>query len=416
MHPAPAQAAKRIRESRVIAALKSGDWVSPARIRRVSWLMVVFAGAALFLLLISSNGMQDFAGRPLGTDFSDVWSAGKLAREGAPEAAYDPALHYAAQQQAFADPDVPLYGWHYPPFFLLVAAALSLLPYTLAWGAWMAATLPVYMVVVRRIAPVALAPLAALAFPAVFVNLTHGQNGFLTAALIGGAMHVLDRRPLLAGLLIGLLAYKPQFGVLIPLILIATGRWKTFAAASATVLVLISVTYAAFGRDIWLAFFDSAWFTRAVVLEAGDTGFEKMQSIFAAARLMGGPVSLAYALQGVLALGLAVTCVWIWRSRAGLSVKAAALITASLLATPYAMDYDMTALAPAIAFLAARGLEAGFRPWEKTALAAAWTAPLFARSLAGLIGLPLGLIAMLGLYAVIFARARTEHGVELRSA
>ena len=54
-----------------------------------------------------------------------------------------------------------------------------------------------------------------------FVNVGHGQNGFLTAALLGGALHWLDRRPWLAGVLIGCLAYKPQFGVLIPVALLA---------------------------------------------------------------------------------------------------------------------------------------------------------------------------------------------------
>ena len=79
--------------------------------------------------------------------------------------------------------------------------------------------------------------LLALAFPAVYVNLAHGQNGFLSAALLGGSLLILDQRPKLAGVLIGLLAYKPQFGVLIPLVLIATGRWTVIAAAAATVLI-----------------------------------------------------------------------------------------------------------------------------------------------------------------------------------
>ena len=75
--------------------------------------------------------------------------------------------------------------------------------------------------------------LLALAFPAVFVNIGHGHNGFLTAALIGAGLLMLDRRPILAGILFGLMAYKPQFGVLIPLVLAATGRWRAFLAARA---------------------------------------------------------------------------------------------------------------------------------------------------------------------------------------
>jgi len=122
----------------------------------------------------------------------------------------------------------------------------------------------------------------------VLVNIGHGQNGFLTAALLGGALHWLDRRPLLAGVLIGLLAYKPQFGVLIPLALLANGRWSSIGAAAATVAALVAVSYVTLGSEVWHAFANSTTFTRTVVLEQGGTGWEKIQSIFSAARMWGG--------------------------------------------------------------------------------------------------------------------------------
>ena len=126
--------------------------------------------------------------------------------------------------------------------------------------------------------------LPALAFPAVFVNLGHGHNGFLTAALIGGALLVLDRRPLLAGVLIGCLAYKPQFGVLIPLVLAATGRWRVIAAAAATVVAFVAGhAGSSFGGATWVAFWQSMTLTQRIVLEEGATGFHKMQSVFAGA-------------------------------------------------------------------------------------------------------------------------------------
>jgi hypothetical protein len=93
--------------------------------------------------------------------------------------------------------------------------------------------------------------LVALAFPAVFVNIGHGQNGFLTAALLGGALHLLDRGPWLAGVLIGLLAYKPQFGVLIPVALLAGGRWNTIGAAAA-VAALAAISFVTLG-SVWHA-------------------------------------------------------------------------------------------------------------------------------------------------------------------
>ena len=206
-------------------------WATPQRLRAYAIILIGVYLVALVWLLATSHGGIDYAGRPLGTDFSDVWSAGRLALSGHPASIYDPAAHYAAQQAAFHDPKIPFYGWHYPPMFLLAASALALLPYLGALIAWQGLTLPLYLAVMRSIAREKGAVLLALAFPAVYMNLTHGQNGFLTAALIGGGLLLLDRRPWLAGVLIGLLAYKPQWGVLLPLALLAEGRWKTIAAA-----------------------------------------------------------------------------------------------------------------------------------------------------------------------------------------
>jgi hypothetical protein len=252
--------------------------------------------------------------------------------------------------------------------------------------------------------------LLALAYPAVFVNLGHGHNGFLTAALLGGALVQLDRRPWLAGLLFGLLAYKPQFGLMIPLVLAVTGRWRAFAAAAATVAALLAAATLAFGVDVWPAFLEGARFTRLVVLEAGNTGWHKIQSVFAWVRMWGGSVPLAYGVQAAVTVAVAVALAWLWRSRANFALKAAALAIAALLATPYSLDYDLMVLAPAIAFLAAYGLTHGFRPFEASALAVLWLAPLAARSFAQLTLVPLGTPAMLLVFGLILSRALAESG------
>jgi hypothetical protein len=217
---------------------------------------------------------------------------------------------------------------------------------------------------------------------------------------------VLDRRPLVAGLLIGLLAYKPQFGVVIPLVLLATARWQVIAAAAATVLAACAVTFALFGAKVWTAFAQSTEFTRVVVLEAGDTGWEKIQSIFSAVRMWGVSIELAYAAQAALALALAVSLVWLWRSPAADDLKAAALACGCLLATPYVLDYDLVVLAVAIAFFVRHALNQnrGFRDYEISVLAFVWIAPLIARSVAGTTGLPLGFLAMVALYVLTLRR------------
>lgn len=373
--------------------------------KRVCVALLAFYAAALIALLITSDGMTDYAGRPLGTDFSNVYAAGRMAADGRAAEAWDWPRHHAEQKAVFEDPQIPFYGWHYPPFFLIAAAALSVLPYTAAWLVWMAGTAPLYAMTLRAIAPHRLTVVAAFAFPAVFLNITHGQNGFLTAALIGGALVLLDRRPIVAGVLFGLLAYKPQFGVLIPLALAASGRWRTIASAAGTVALLSAAATLLFGAGVWPAFFDSAHATRTIVLEQGATGWEKIQSVFSALRAWGAPIDVAYAGQAILGLIAAAGVVALWRSQAAFGVKAAGLIVASLLATPYVMDYDLMALAPAIGFLAAEGAKRGFGPYEKSILALAFLTPLGARGIADLTLTPIGLIALLSVFVLILCMA-----------
>ena len=247
--------------------------------------------------------------------------------------------------------------------------------------------------------------LLALAFPAVLINIGHGQNGFLTAALLGGALVVLDRRPIVAGLLLGLLVYKPQYGLLIPLVLAVSGRWKCFASAAITVALLTLATTLTFGAGVWHAFLASTEFTRTVVLEQGNTGWYKIQSVFSWARMWGAPIPLAYALQGAVILGIGAALVWLWRSAAPYPLKAAALCLATILATPYSFDYDMMVLAPAIAFIAVDGFARNFGPWEKSLLAALWLMPLVARSIAQISLIPLGVPAMLAIFILILQRS-----------
>ena len=292
--------------------------------------------------------------------------------------------------------------------FLLVAAILALVPYGWALALWMATTLSAYIAIIRVILPQPTAVLVALAYPAVFVNLLHGQNGFINAALLGAALLLLDRRPITSGVLIGLLAYKPQFGVLIPLMLLATARWTVVAAASATVLAACTVTLSMFGTKVWVAFAASTTLTRHVVLEAGSTGWEKIQSIFSAVRMWGGGVDLAYMAQGALALGVAAGLIWLWRSEAAVDLKASALAVAALIATPYVLDYDLMILAVAIAFYVRHGLARGFHNFELSLLAFAWIAPLLSRPLAEATGIPLGLTAQIVLFIMALCRARRE--------
>jgi hypothetical protein len=388
--------------------LRSGEWLTPARARGYSLILLGLCAVAIVGWIALSDGLIDRNGKPVGTDFSNVYAAGRLTWQGRPAEAYDPPLQHAAEKAVFGGRDVPFYGWHYPPFFLGVAFLVAAVPY--AWGLsiWLATSFAAYLTAMYAILPRRETWLIATAFPAVFVNIGHGQNGFLTTALLGGALHLLDRRPWLAGVLIGLLAYKPQFGMLIPIALLAGGRWRTIGAAAATVVGLVVLSFATLGDGVWHAFADSMTFTQTVVLEQGNTGWEKIQSMFSAVRMWGGSIHLAYAIQFALAAALAATLAWLWRSEAAFELKAAALAVASLLATPYVLDYDLVVLGIATAYFARLGLTQGFRACEISLLAAAWIVPLLSRGVAQAMAIPLGLLVLLILYVFILRRAALD--------
>ncbi len=302
--------------------LRSGRWLTADRARAYSLILLGLYAIAIVGWIALSDGWVDRNGKPVGTDFSSFYAAGSLVLEGRAGDVYDMAAHFAREQQIFGAA-TPYYGWLYPPMFLLVATPLALLPYPLALIAWQGATFALYLAVIAAIlrqprqqsgAIARLWLLAAAAFPAVFVNLGHGQNGFLTAGLLGAALLALPQRPILSGILFGLLAYKPQFGLLIPFALLAGGQWRTMIAAGLTVIALAGATTLAFGSEIWWVFAASTETARKLLLEQGDVGFEKLQSVFAAIRLWGGGISLAYAVQAAASLIAIGGVAWMWRS------------------------------------------------------------------------------------------------------
>jgi len=393
--------------------LRSGRWLTAERARAYSLILLALYVIAIVGWIALSDGLIDHNGKPIGTDFSSFYAAGSLVLDGRAGDVYDMAAHYAREQQIFG-PATPYYGWLYPPIFLLIATPLALLPYALSLIVWQSTTFALYLAAIAAILRGprrdggAIARLwlpVAAAFPAVFVNLGHGQNGLLTAGLLAAALLALPRRPVLSGMLFGLLAYKPQFGLLIPFALLAAGQWRSMIAAFATVIALASAATLAFGTDIWWLFAASTETSRKLLLEQGDVGFEKLQSAFAAVRMWGGGVSFAYAVQGAVTLTAICGVAWTWRTSAHRDLKAALLIVATLLGSPHVLDYDLTILGPAIAFIVAASHANGWRDYDISLLAAAWIAPLLARAITGATGIPIGLIILVALYALVMRRA-----------
>jgi len=319
---------------------------------------------------LKGDFLADSLGRPIANDFVDVYAAGRLALDGDPAAAYDWPTHKQAEVRALGHDFDDYYGWHYPPPFLFVAAGLATLPFLVAALVSLVASLIAYVAAMAGVLG-RTGIFVALGFPAALWNATAGQNGFLTAALIGGTLGLMEEHPALAGVCLGLLTYKPQFGLLFPLILIADRRWLTMAVAAAVAIALAALSWLAFGAASWLAFAHWLPITSREILGEGHADWSRLQSLFGLVRAHGGSEQLAWTVQAIGSLVVAGGVSLMWRSRAPFDLKAAALACGILLATPYLYMYDLVVLAVAVAFLIRYALERGFLASEVFGLAAA---------------------------------------------
>jgi len=309
-------------------------------------------------------------------DFVSFWTAGQLALAGHATDAYREPPHMALQLALHGDPGWGYLAFFYPPFFLLLCSLFALIGYFPALVLWLVSTCAAYAAVMRALLGGRSAWVLLLGYPAVMVNAGFGQNGFLNAALLGAAALWLDRRPVWAGICLGCLAYKPQLGVIVPLALLAAGRWRSFASAALTVLALSVAATLVFGLDIWTAFFTNMADARRWMQVADPDYLAKWITVYGALRLHDVPLTTAYAAQAVVSLiaAFALTHV-LWRANADGRAVGTAMAACAPFCAPFMLEYDLVILAVPMAWLLGEGLRDGFRRGECAALGAAYLAP-----------------------------------------
>lgn len=305
---------------------------------RLLWLELVGTYALISLYVF----IQRLEGPNPGADFIIYYAASMLAQAGEAAVIFDwPALR--AAQVSVIGASAQYLPWLYPPPLLLIAAPLATLPYISAFAVWVAGQLALLAAAVAAMGQRPKALFAALVFPATINNMLAGQNGALSAALLGGGLVVLGRHPVLAGVLFGLLVYKPHLLVAVPFALLAMGAWRTIIAAVSSALAVSALSLLLFGAAPWSAFLQAAP-AGTQALEHGSSHWAKMPTVFAALRLLGAEVPLAYVGQGVSAILAISVVICLWRRGTSLPVRASALLFATFLATPYAFFYDLVVL------------------------------------------------------------------------
>lgn len=351
----------------------------------------------------AGNGL-DVTGNPIGRDFINVWAAPQLAFSGRVAQLFDLPAYHAAIGNLFGKP-LPFHNWSYPPFVLPAFWPFAQLSYAVALAAWTLSTFALLAAITLSQVPRHQRPLAGvllLLAPASLINIASGQNGFLTAALLIGGTLALQHRPMLAGVLFGMLTFKPHLGIVVPFALVALRAWSAVAVAVVTMVVLVLVSVTLFGLEPWGDYLSVTGAYQVHLLER-FSGFYPlmMTSVAAAGRMIGLSLSAALVLQAAVALPAIVTAMWTVTRTTDARMRALVMASATPLVSPYVFNYDLTAPSAAILWILC-----GRLAWSGGAplvLTSAWVLPLAAMylHLAGIAAAPL---VLLGLFAVaVFA-------------
>lgn len=393
-------------------------------LRRVLVLLttVIVLGYLAFIVNTYREGFANAArgDAPTFTDFTPTYGAALLLNQMPVEFVYHPDYITDANRQAGnaaygntlseKQSRVGFSPFMYPPTFIPLIVPLGHLPYFVALFGWLTLTAVPYLLAVRAaLQDATLGTCLALACPPFFYNLMYGQHSFLPAGLIGLGLTSLQQRPVLAGVLIGLASVKPHLGVLLPVALAAGGYWRSFLAATVTVVLLIACSLIAYGDEPWFAFIGISLF-HLEGFEHNAYTWHTMPSVLSVSFLSGASLEQAAWIQGAAFLLCNTLVGYIWyRSRRAepcFDLARAILCLAIPLAVPMIFLYDLAVIVPGLAFLI-RDMRQHHAPsWQWALVAIAPACQLLVKPLGGMPGIHLAVGALLALLAVALVRWR----------
>lgn len=301
---------------------------------------------------IGPNGLSEFSEGTPYWDFSNLWSGSRMALQGQIGFLFD-VDQYRATLRAMFHPDMLNQEWSYPPSILLIGVPISLLPIFWSYVVWTFGTIICLHFAVKSANLPLFAHLAVLAAPSVIVSATFGQNGSLTGALLIGGLMAMRARPVLAGVLFGILTIKPQLGILLPVCIIASFNIRCLISAGLTTIAIALLTGVFFGFDVWPHFFTD---TRAIMTEVLQFSFPYPYQInqftyFVLCRSLGLGLTASYIVQGIATLACIIAVFYLWwpANRVDHLSKVSLTAMMSIMATPYGYSYDTVPFSFALA-------------------------------------------------------------------
>lgn len=368
--------------------------------------LIVVLGLACGLYLqkclwtLTADGFSIISDRLPYWDFTNLWAGTLMALKGNVAYLFD-AEAYRRELRLLLSPLLPNQEWSYPPSMLLVGVPFAGLPIFIAYVLWTSGTLLLLFLATKPLELVWWARLFIVASPAAIMDVVFGQNGALTTALLLSGLLLAPSRPVIAGILFGLLTVKPQLGVLVPFCLLAAGNYRAILSAGATALLLVIATGLLFGFEVWSLFWTETRPLMTAILEAPfPQGFQmNAVTFFMLARSLGLDLAASYSLQLLASVVAMAVTLWLWRSATKVDHRSKVCLTAilTLVAMPYGYIYDTIPISVTVAYFFFN--YRGFLLF----LGVTWLYPVFNQRVAELT-VPLGALISAGLAACMLIR------------
>ncbi len=390
--------------------------------------------AVCFAVQAGFNLLHQLSGTHFGGDFISFWNAAHRVRHGDIAAIYDPDTWQIILSNRTAS--TPLPWFVYPPFTLFGLWPLGDATYNEAVLAWSLVPLAFYFALIILLAKrsglgldansacenswsrgQAFTVLVAFSLPFVGANLICGQTGTLVTVFVLGAAYFSPKRPVLAGICIGLLAVKPQMGLLMPFALIASGQWRVVAAAATTILSMLVLSTIWLGAAIWTDYLRMSLLFGQFI----GSGYEGVRPLalgpYVSLQAAGVPAVLASFVQVAVSVAVVTAIIWAFRGEKAnrgelgkdgrLDLRWGLLAAGTLLTTPYSLSYDTPLLMLSIIPLLARGWRDGWDEIELVSVTALLILP-FAQPLAVDTHVPFAFLALLLWFGLLYRRFQHE--------
>jgi len=344
---------------------------------------------ACFCSMIPVDGMINWNGVRIGGDFIVFYSSALMSWNGEAVSAYNVSALSAFQLETLGTHSDKL-PWHYPPVYLFFLFPFVCFGYIGAFWVWSLVTIIGLMVLVRKITTNSYYMLLApLCFPVAY-------------SMAAGRLLLINRSACAAGIVFGLLVYKPQLAAVIPFCLIAARLYRTlfYMIASASVLVISS--FLVFGTEPWIAFITELTGHSNLVYGKSNQIWERIPTVAITSMQLLKSGNLAMIVQFGVAVITIATSAWVWKSSSLSGPRSLAIVSSIPLISPFVMDYDMATLIVPIAFIVNEAREGSWTAGKFVILLMMWIAQPSLRIISGDVGVQIGPIlwSILLIYSV----------------